>query len=392
MNQKELANILNTLAVDAYLIYDFRGSNHVGRGVLGFDVHTTRRWLALITKDGSVHFIIPKIEESLFSNVVAEKKHIFTTYLDFQEILKTVLSGCKTVALDYSPENNIAVLDVIPAGFMELIKKLVPEVKLVPAAEISQNLASIWGTKGLDSHRQAAKLLKTIADEAMEFVSKSLKDGKAVRDLDVEKLIIKRYGENNLLEDHGNICIVSTNERASNPHYFPTEEENYPITQNSVILFDMWAKLDQPGSIYGDITLMGWVGPDPVPQKVQEVWEVVKGGRDIGIQFIKDNISKGVQGFEVDRVVRDFIDSKGYGDYFVHRTGHSIDTNTHGSGTNNDDFESKDTREIIPDTGFSIEPGVYLPEFGVRSEIDMYIHSDKEAEVTTYLQEELFIL
>lgn len=391
MNQQKVIDILRILAIDAYMVYDFRGSNHIGRGVLNFNTHTTRRWLALITKTGQTHFIIPKIEESLF-NGAAATKDVFTTYEEFQEIIKTLLSDCKTVALDYSPDNNIAVLDVVPAGFKELIKTLLPEIKIVPAAEISQHLASIWGKKGLETHRVAAKLLKEIADEAMEFVTKSLKDKKMITDFDVESLITQRYLDQNMLEDHGNICIVSTNQRASNPHYYPTETENYPIEADSVILFDMWAKLNQPGSIYGDITLMGWIGPNPVPEKVQEVWEVVKGGRDAGIQFIKENISKGIQGFEVDRQVRDFITSKGYGDYFIHRTGHSIDTNTHGSGANNDDFESKDTREIITDTGFSIEPGVYLSEFGVRSEVDMYIHPDKTAEVTTLIQRDLFIL
>ncbi len=390
MDLQKLTQTLQKMNLDAYVIYDFRGSNHIGRGVLKFETLTTRRWLAIITKEGSIHWIVPKLEESFFQALSGEK-HVYMTHQQLSDHLITLLSDKKRIALDYSPQNGIAVLDVMPSGFVELLKTILPDTELVPSGDLSQYLASVWNKKQYEMHKKAGEGLKEAADKAWTYVKEKMSKEENITDLEVENLILEYYNEHNMVDVH-KAAIVATNEKASNPHYYPTLEEHYTIEPNSTLLFDIWAKLGEENAIYADCTFMAWIGPDPVPAKIQEVWEIVRDARNLGVQYIKDHIKEGVRGCDVDNAVRKYITDKGYGEYFVHRTGHSIDVNDHGSGANIDGFESNDTRELIPNTGFSIEPGIYLPEFGIRSEIDVFITGDKEVEVTTWLQEDLVIL
>lgn len=390
MDVEKLKDSLQKMDLDAYVIYDFRGSNHVGRGVLNYHTLTTRRWVTIITKEGDVHWIVPKLEESFFAKEIGEK-HPYMTHQQLSDLLKKCLGSVKKIAIDISPENGIAVLDVIPAGFVQLLKSLFPETELLPSGDLSQNLASVWDKEQYNTHKKASDGLKEVAHLAWDFIKEKLVKKEKVTDLDVENFILDYYKAHNMVDIH-EAAVVATNEKASDPHYCPTKDEFYEIKPNSVLLMDIWVKLAGDRNIYADCTFMAWIGPDPVPAKVQEVWEVVRDARNLGVTYIKEHIQEGVRGCDVDNAVRKFITDKGYGEYFVHRTGHSIDTNTHGSGANIDGFESNDTRELIPNTGFSIEPGVYLPEFGVRSEIDVFITEDKAVEVTTWKQEDLVIL
>lgn len=390
MDIKQLKDSLQRTDLDAYVIYDFRGSNHVGRGVLNYHTLTTRRFVTIITKKGDVHWIVPKLEDSFFAKEPGEK-HSYITFQQFSELIKKYLLGTKRIAIDISPENGIAVLDVIPAGFVELLHTLLPETELVPSGDLSQSLASVWDKEQYETHKKAGKGLKEVAHLAWDMIKEKLAKNEKITDLDVENFILDYYKAHNMVDIH-EAAVVATNEKASDPHYCPTKDEFYEIKPNSVLLMDIWVKLDGERNIYADCTFMAWIGPEPVPAKVQEVWEIVRDARNIGVQYIKDHIQAGIRGCDVDNAVRKHIADKGYGEYFVHRTGHSIDTNTHGSGANIDGFESNDTRELIPNTGFSIEPGIYLPEFGVRSEIDVFITEDREVEVTTWKQEELVIL
>ena len=390
MDIQKLTETLQKMNLDAYVIYDFRGSNHVGRGVLKFETLTTRRWLAIITKDGSIHWIVPKLEESFFKLLPGEK-HPYMTHKQLSDLLINLLADSKRVALDFSPQNGIAVLDVVPSGFIELLKTLLPQTELVPSGDLSQYLASVWDKNQYETHKKAGEELKNVADLAWAFIKEKMQKEEKITDLDVENFILAYYKSHNLIDIH-EAAVVATNERASDPHYCPTPQENFVIEPNSTLQFDIWAKFNEESAIYADCSFVGWIGPEPVPAKVQEVWEIVRDARNLGVQYIKDHIKEGVKGYEVDNAVRKFITDKGYGEYFVHRTGHSIDVNTHGSGANIDGFESNDTRELIPNTGFSIEPGIYLPEFGIRSEIDVFITEEKEVEVTTWLQENLVIL
>ncbi|HET9947100.1 MAG TPA: M24 family metallopeptidase [Patescibacteria group bacterium] len=387
---EKLSAILQDMHIDAYVGYDFRGSNYNLKNTIGFHSHTTRRWVGIITASGTLHLIIPKLEESIFAQIEAEK-HIYITHQEFSDALSSLVKDMKVIATDFSGTNDIPVMDVIPAGFKELLEKSAPQAKIVTSANIAQKIAATWGEKGYASHKKAADSMAKIVHAGWDFVREARRNKKEITDLDVENFILEQYKTHHLVVEP-NVCIVSTNQHASNPHYWPTEENHFPIKPNSLLLFDVWARSEEVGSIYTDVTYMAWIGPDEVPAKVKEVWETVRDARNAGVHFVKENFKKGIQGCQVDDVVRDVIEKKGYGKYFVHRTGHSIDTNDHGAGTNIDNFETKDTRDIVTDTGFSIEPGIYLPEFGVRSELDMYIHPDGTAEVTTWKQEELEII
>jgi Xaa-Pro aminopeptidase len=390
MDLEKIKQILEKMNLDAYLIYDFRGSNHVGRGVLQYHTLTTRRWIAIVTKQGDLHWIVPKLEESFFTTQPG-KKRPYMTHQQLSAVLVEILKDTKKVAIDISPENGIAVLDVVPAGFVELLHTLLPETELVPSGDLSQHLASVWDKEQYDTHKKAAAGLEEVAHLTWDLIREKLAKNEKITDLDAENFILDYYKQHAMVDIH-EAAVVATNAKASDPHYCPTKDEFYEIKPNSVLLMDIWVKLAGERNIYADCTFMAWIGPDPVPAKVQEVWEVVRDARNLGVEYIKDHIQEGVTGRDVDNAVRKFITDKGYGEYFVHRTGHSIDTNTHGSGANVDGFESNDTRELIPNTGFSIEPGVYLPEFGVRSEIDVFITEEKTVEVTTWKQEELVIL
>jgi Xaa-Pro dipeptidase len=390
MDPKIVAKTLKELQIDCYVIYDFRGSNHVGRGILNFHTPTTRRWVAIYSSSGNLHLIIPRLELSIFANVKAEV-HPYTTYEELYNSLKEVLKDQSTIALDYSSANGLSILDVVPAGFMELLKKINSKAKFISSGDITQYLSSRWGSYGFLSNKKAAQVIKKSVDETIKYIKTELRSGHKITDLQAEEFVLANLKKGGVIVQD-DLCIVSTNQRASNPHYWPTQKRNTEIKPNSVILFDVWGKLKKPGSIYADCTFMGWIGPKSIPKNVLKVWEIVRDARNLGVEFVKENINKDLKGYQVDRVVRDFIEKQGYGEFFIHRTGHSIDTNDHGSGANIDDFESKDERRILPDTGFSIEPGIYLKEFGVRSEIDVYVHPDKKIEVTSFLQEELFFL
>jgi Xaa-Pro dipeptidase len=381
---------LQKLDLDAYLVYDFRGSNFIGRRVLNFTTFTTRRWIALFTKDGQFHLVIPKLEESLFAGIEATK-HVYVTHGQYRQAVADVLAGQKKVALEYSPHNDIPVLDILPAGFVELLRELAPEAELVSSANLTQYLAATWGEVGLASHRSASKHLEEIVRLAWAHVKEALAAGTPLNDYQMRQFIAAEYKKRGLYSED-DTCIVSTNARNGNPHYWPTAEENYPIEPNSLLLIDIWAKHLTDGAVYSDSTFMAWIGPDPVPERVQTLWNLARDARDAGINYVLEHQDKEMHGCEIDSVVRKVIEDGGYGEFFVHRTGHSIDSNDHGNGANIDDFETHDTRQILPDTAFSIEPGIYLKDLGFRTEIDMYVHPDGHAEVTTWKQDELELL
>ncbi len=389
-NIKIITKFLKDNNSDAYLVYDFRGSNFVGRQALGINPHTTRRWVGFVKADGSIIYVIPRIEITQFEDVDA-KKFLYSSYQEFNDILKNQISSFKKLNAEISENNEIAVSDIVPSGFVQLLRSFNPNLIIESSANLTSQIAATWKDVGLQTHLEASKDITEIKDLAFNFVKKSLSENKIITDYDVRLLIIEEFKKRNLYTEE-DICIVSTNERTGDAHYFPTKEKNHVIEKNSVLLLDIWAKKNIDGAVYSDSTFMAWIGPDKVPFHVEEIWDIVSTARDIGINMVLKNSEAGLMGFKIDKKVREFIVSKGYGDNFIHRTGHSIDTNDHGSGADIDNFEKKDTRKLIPDSGFSIEPGIYLKEFGIRSEVNMYIDKNGKASVTTFLQKELKVI
>ncbi|MDD8017907.1 MAG: M24 family metallopeptidase, partial [Bacteroidota bacterium] len=248
----------------------------------------------------------------------------------------------------------------------------------VSSGNIVQFFEARWSDEQYNDAQDAAKILLKIIDQAFGFIGTNLRSGKKITEYDVQKLIMSEFEKNNLATYAPANCSVNGN--GANPHYEPTEDQSAEIKKGDYVLIDWWAKKKKPGAVYADFTWVGYAGKE-IPKKYQEVFDIVKGSRDAAVEYLKKSFAAGknVRGCDVDDVTRKYIEDRAYGKYFVHRTGHNIGEEVHGNGAHIDNFETMDVREIIPETCFSIEPGIYLPnEFGIRLEIDVYISKNKE--------------
>ncbi len=382
---------LGEQGLDGWLLYDLRGSNPIARAVIGFDERQigTRRWFYLIPRAGEPVAILHVIEPNALAGAPGLKV-LYRSWRELESTLKTHLAGKRRVAMEYSPGAAIPLVSRVDAGTIEMVRAAGPEV--VSSADLVQIFEARFSPEQKALHDQAARDTLLAKDEAFALIRERLAAGLPVKESEVQAFIAARFDARGLTTHHP--CIVAVNDHASDPHFEtaagPKDRE---IRKGDVVLIDLWAKVaGDPRAVYYDATWMAFCGPD-VPAKMREVWEVVKGGRDAAISFVEDAVASGrkIHGYEVDDVARAFIEARGYGSYFLHRTGHSIGYEVHGNGVNIDNLETRDQRRIIPGVCFSIEPGVYLPEFGVRSEIDMYV-GDGRAEVTGDIQRELLLL
>jgi len=283
------------------------------------------------------------------------------------------------IAMQYSPDAAIPYLSRVDAGTIELIRSF--GVEIVSSADLVQRFESAWNDEQLAMHEEAARGLHESVKSAFAEIGKRVKSGTPTNEYDIQQYILNCFTDRGMLSKDP--PIVAVNGNSAMPHYGPTREHNSPINKGDFVLIDLWAKLDRPGAVYADITWTSFVG-DKVPDKVTEVFNIVRDARDAATDYVKEAFSGGrtIYGWQVDDVCRAVIEKAGYGEYFIHRTGHNIHTEVHGNGANIDNLETKDERVLIPRTCFSIEPGIYLEgEFGVRSEIDVYV-GEREARVT----------
>jgi Xaa-Pro aminopeptidase len=296
------------------------------------------------------------------------------------EHLQSVLKTGARVAMEYSPLNAIPYVGRVDAGAVELVRSFGAEV--VTSANIALKFTAVLTPEQQETHREAGRRLIAAKDALLLQLGDDLRAGKALDEYSVQQCFVELIHEQGLVgEDRP---MVSVNGNASNPHYTTTAESSAPIRQGDTLLLDFWAHLPVPGAIYGDYTWMCFVGTKAeIPPKVREVFDVVLKARDAGIDYIRQLLQTGeaVEGRWVDDVVRKVIVDAGYGPYFVHRTGHNIGTSDHGDGANLDNFETRDARLLLPGTCNSIEPGIYLPEFGLRTEVDLLIY-ERDLEVT----------
>ncbi|OFV87129.1 MAG: hypothetical protein A2V74_11170 [Acidobacteria bacterium RBG_16_70_10] len=390
----DLAAIQKTLDahdLDGWLLYDFRGSNAIARAVIGFDMSqiATRRWFYLVPRSGEPVAILHVIEPHALRGVPG-RSVLYRSWRELEAQLKAHLAPLRRVAMEYSPRGAIPYVSRVDAGTIEMVRAAGPEV--VSSADLVQIFEARWTPEQKALHDRAARDTLLVKDEAFDLVRGRVRAGKRITESEVQALISERFRARGLFTHHP--CIVAVNEHASDPHFETSAgPDDRAIRRGDVVLIDLWAKVaEDPRAVYYDATWMGFCGEE-VPPRVREVWEVVKGGRDAAIAFVKDAVAAGrtIHGWEVDDVSRGFIQSRGYGEYFLHRTGHSIGYEVHGNGVNIDNLETRDQRKIIPGVCFSIEPGVYLPEFGVRSEVDMYV-GQESAEVTGDIQDDLLRL
>jgi Xaa-Pro aminopeptidase len=377
---------LNDADLDGWLFYSFRGSDPIAANILGFGTEghmATRRWFYLIPRAGEPTRIVHSIERGVLDHLPGQK----LIYLPWQQLhghLRAALQALNSsrqprVAMQYSPEAAIPYLSRVDGGTIELIRSF--GIEIASSADLVQQFESAWGEEQLAMHEEAARDLYEVVHEAFAEIGRRIRSGIRITEYDIQQFIMRRFGERKLVTRDPPIVAVNAN--SASPHYEPTRERHAAIEEGDFVLIDLWAKPDRPNAVYADITWTSFVGKQ-VPDEIRTVFEVVRDARDAATSFVKEAFASGktIFGWEVDDACRAVIQNAGYGDYFIHRTGHNIHTEVHGNGANIDNLETKDSRALIPRTCFSIEPGIYLEgRFGVRSEIDVYV-AEGEARVT----------
>jgi Xaa-Pro aminopeptidase len=389
VNVREIQEALRREGMDGWLFFDHHGRDPLAYRVLGLSpaTHCTRRWYYFIPAQGEPRGLVHRIESGVLDPVPGEKVR-YSSWTEQTGGLKRLLGGARRVAMQYSHECAIPYVAMVDAGTVELVREQGAEV--VSSAELIQHFEARWNAAALESHLEAGRRVDRVRAEAFRMIGERTRNGGSVQELEVKNFVRDGFSKAGLTTDHG--PIVGVNANASNPHYEPMEGTTQPIRADDLVLLDMWAKLDQPGAVYYDITWTGFCGANP-PEEMLRVFGVVREGRDRAIERVQRGVRAGeaVRGFEVDDAARGYIESQGYGQFFVHRTGHSIGQEVHGNGANMDNLETHDERRIVPWTCFSIEPGIYLEKFGVRSEVNVFVE-ERDARVTGEMQKELVLI
>jgi Xaa-Pro dipeptidase len=372
--------------LDGWLFFDHHQRDPLAYRILKLNPArtVTRRWYYLIPAQGEPKGLVHAIESGVLAGLPG-KTQIYSSWGAQVDGIKSLLSGCHRVAMQYSPNCAIPYVSLVDGGTLELVRSA--GVEVVTSANLVQLFEARWTAEQLEMHLEAGRRVDRIRGEAFQTIGTALKASRAINEWQVNRFIRDAFEKSGLVTDHG--PIVGVNANMSNPHYEPGPEGSSEIHEGDAVLIDMWAKLDQPGAVFYDITWTGYCGAEP-PSAIQNVFEVVRTARDRAVERVQTAISKNenIHGFDVDDAARGYIKEKGFADYFVHRTGHSIGEEVHGTGANMDNLETHDERKIIPGTCFSVEPGVYLPEFGIRSEVNVYV-GEGTARVTGEKQQEL---
>ncbi len=389
MQLEKIQQELRSQKLDGWLFFDHHVRDPLAYRVLGLDASRvpTRRWYYLIPAEGEPRGLEHRIERGMTAPLPGEKVP-YSSWAEQVEGLRKITAGLRRVAMQYSPMCAIPYVALVDAGTVELVRSL--GIEVVSSAELIQAFEARWTPEVLESHLEAGRRVDRVRAEAFAMVRERTRSGGTVQEVEVKQFVRDGFKKAGLLTDHGPIAGVNAN--ASNPHYEPTGQVTSPIRAGDFVLLDMWAKLDRPGSVYYDITWTAFCGDRPTDE-MRNVFAIVTGARDAAIRRVQEAVAAGqpLRGFEVDDTARGYITARGFGEYFVHRTGHSIGQEVHGNGANMDNLETHDERRISPWTCFSIEPGIYLPKFGVRSEVNVFV-GDREAGVTGEIQRELVLL
>ncbi len=380
---------LKVAKLDGWLFYDHHHRDPIAARVLGLngDLMMTRRWFYFIPAKGEPRKLIHRVEKSTL-DALPGKAIVYSGWEELQNSLAKLLSGSRTIAMQYSPDNNIPYIGLVDAGTVDLIRKL--KKKVVTSADLVQKFEATWTDAQLEMHFEAGRRIDRISREAFARAANFVREGKPLRENELQAWILDQFCNAGLVTAEPPIVAVQPNN--GNPHYEPHAATALPIRAGDLLLLDMWAKLDAPDSVYYDITWIGYLG-ERVPDSYASIFKIVRQARDAAVDFVKESVARGreIHGWEVDRVARGIIRKAGYAKNFVHRTGHSIGREVHGNGANMDSLETRDDRKLIAGTCFSVEPGIYLPEFGIRSEVNVYV-GNREARVTGAVQTEILPL
>jgi Xaa-Pro aminopeptidase len=365
---------------DGWLLYDFRGLNILARRIAQLSDTTmlSRRWFYFIPAQGEPRKLVHRIEPHALDHLPGPSR----LYLQWQQLEANVgalLSGARRVAMEYVPRNANPYVSRVDAGTIELVRSF--GVEVVPSGDLVQLFEACWDDEQWAMHLEAARHTRSAYDVAFGFIAERVRRDGSVRETEVQQCILDHFAVHHLVADHPPICAV--NAHSGDPHYAPGPGSDAPIRAGDFVLIDLWAKLDKPRSVYSDLTRTGFVG-DQVPARYEQIFRIVAQARDAAINRVRSAFAEKtpLQGWQVDQAAREVIERAGYGDYFCHRTGHSIGQETHGNGANMDNLETHEERLVLPRTCFSVEPGIYLPEFGVRSEVNVFVDAKGSVHVT----------
>ncbi|QDT24233.1 M24 family metallopeptidase [Gimesia chilikensis] len=371
---------LDQFQLDGWLFYDFRGSNVLALRILDIPEAAigSRRFFYFVPRVGTPLKLVHRIESGALDHLPGDK----VVYLKWQELeagLASILKGASQVAMEYSPRNANPYISRVDAGTVELVRESVDSI--VPSGDLVQLFEAVWDQEQWELHQRAGVSTDKAFEVAWSFIARQIREQGSVEEQAVCDVIMAHFEETGLTTYHP--PIVAREAHSGNPHYETGTGTETAIREGDFVLIDLWAKCDVPRGVYSDMTRVGFAGTE-VPEAYSKIFQIVAEARDAGITRVEEAFASGkpLQGWEVDQACRDVIEAAGYGEYFVHRTGHSIGQETHGNGANMDNLETHEERLILPQTCFSIEPGIYLPEFGVRSEINVFVDEACKVHVT----------
>jgi Xaa-Pro aminopeptidase len=377
--QKEL----RSAGLDGWLFYDFHHRDPIAARVL--DLRDggmgTRRWFYLIPSRGAPRKLVHRIESGALDTLPG-RKLLYASLDELNENLPRLLGRARKVAMQYSPRNAIPYVSLVDAGTVEMVRAV--GCKVMSSADLVQKFEACWSAEQYRSHLQAGRIIDRVTRSAFAHSAASVRSGARLTEYDLQEWILEKFRAHRITTQEP--PIVAVGPHTGDPHYEPRAARCAAIRAGDLLLLDVWGKLDRPGSVYYDITWVGYLG-DKVPAKYTEIFGYVRDARDRAIAFVQQGLAAGrvLQGWQVDSVAREVIRKSGYGKYFLHRTGHSIGQEVHGNGANMDSLETRDSRTVLPRTCFSIEPGIYLRDFGVRSEVNVYV-DQSQARVTGPVQ------
>ena len=373
---------LRDFGLDGWLLYDFRGLNVLARRVLGMDEQQmlSRRWFYFIPAQGEPRKLVHRIESGALNAFPGKDRIVYLRWQELEAGVAELVKGRRRIAMEYVPRNANPYVSRVDAGTVELVRS--GGVEIVPSGDLVQLFEACWDDEQWAMHLEAAKYTHTAYDAATTFLVEQVKKNGSVRETEVQQRIMEHFAAHKMVTYHP--PIVAVNAHSADPHFEPGPGNDSPIREGDFVLIDLWAKLDRPRAVYSDLTWTYFVGKQ-VPPRYQEVFRIVAAARDAAIQRVRDAFARGeaLEGWQVDQAARDVIEKAGHGAAFCHRTGHSIGQEVHGNGANMDNLETHEVRRVLPRTCFSVEPGIYLTgEFGVRSEVNVFVDRDKKVHVT----------